>query len=365
MDATAADAKTAEQRFVQRFSTAGRATAAALAEPREKFERRISRAKSKEYPRRSPEAWTKAGYARSGLVERLSQTAPDDIERVDAEAISEAQFADTYERGSRPVIVRGLTSSWPAVCEGRWSLESLLVEYGQDRFKVGEDDDGYAVYVKLKHFVRYCLETADDSPLVPTRPPNRVSFLRRRGLARSSRLVWQYVFDSSFAEREATRSLRHDWALPRFFTDDLFKLVGERRRPPYRWLVLVRVAALPTAAADRCRPVQHAVAPRSVHSLRCPIVHRAPSAPARTSTLTLSAPLHGMLCSRGASCGRSSRPARPKRSCSRQGTRAGARPSRGLRTSTRSWLQPPIPPTGRWLGSSAPARPCLCRAAGA
>ena len=46
---------------------------------------------------------------------------------------------------------------------------------------MGEDDEGYAVYVKLKHFVRYCLETQDDSPL--------------------------YVFDSSFADRAATRRI--------------------------------------------------------------------------------------------------------------------------------------------------------------
>ena len=201
-----------EERFAATFLDAGPATAHALEEPRDRHERRIQRAKLKEYPRRAPEAWTQAGYAHSGVVEELRCSVPESLERVDADAISEADFADTYERGSKPVIVRGLTGEWPAVRDGRWSLEALLLEHGQDRFKVGEDDDGYAVYVKLKHFARYCLETKDDSPL--------------------------YVFDSSFAEREATRSLRHDWALPKFFTDDLFKLVGERRRPPYRWLVL-------------------------------------------------------------------------------------------------------------------------------
>ena len=86
-------------------------------------------------------------------------------------------------------------------------MRALLAEHGQDRFKVGEDDDGYAVYVKLKHFVRYCLETQDDSPL--------------------------YVFDSSFAERENTRDLGRDYALPKFFTDGVQQIAG---------LILVKLA---------------------------------------------------------------------------------------------------------------------------
>uniref|UniRef100_A0A7S2FTJ7 Cupin-like domain-containing protein n=1 Tax=Haptolina brevifila TaxID=156173 RepID=A0A7S2FTJ7_9EUKA len=190
----------------------GSELSALLASDRERYERRIARAKAKEYPRRTPEGWTKAGYANSGLIEQLSRTVPDLLPSVNANALSEADFADLYERGSQPVIVRGLCNSWPAVREARWSAESLLHEYGEDRFKVGEDDDGYPVYVKLKYFIQYMMETKDDSPL--------------------------YIFDSSFAERESTRSMRHDWTLPKFFTDDLFKLVGERRRPPYRWLVL-------------------------------------------------------------------------------------------------------------------------------
>ena len=196
------------------FRAAGPCLGSALATSRDRYEKRIARAKAKEYPRRPPEAWTKAGYAWSDVIERLKKV-PDQLPRVDSSgpnALTDEEFMDTYERGSKPVLVRGLTADWPSVREGRWSLEALLRSHADDRFKVGEDDDGYAVYVKLKHFVRYCLETRDDSPL--------------------------YVFDSSFAEREATRDLRHDWSLPKFFTDDLFKLVGERRRPPYRWLVL-------------------------------------------------------------------------------------------------------------------------------
>ena len=176
------------------FLRVGRAMGAAFAEPTEKFERRISRAKTKEYPRRSAEAWTKCDFHSMGSVEKLRKEVVDAMPRIDASLVSEAQFAETYERGSQPVLVRGLVDEWPAVRDERWTLEKLLQEHGQDRFKVGEDDDGYAVYVKLKHFVRYALETKDDSPL--------------------------YVFDSSFAERDATRALRHDWTLPKFVTDD-------------------------------------------------------------------------------------------------------------------------------------------------
>lgn len=47
-----------------------------------------------------------------------------------------------------------------------------------------------------------------------------------------------YIFDSSFDDRKDTTPLLEDYARPKYFPHDLFHLVGERRRPPYRWFLV-------------------------------------------------------------------------------------------------------------------------------
>lgn len=49
--------------------------------------------------------------------------------------------------------------------DGPWTLRSLRRGFGDRLFKVGEDDDGYKVKVKMKHFLRYLSANRDDSPL--------------------------------------------------------------------------------------------------------------------------------------------------------------------------------------------------------
>jgi histone arginine demethylase JMJD6 len=78
-------------------------------------------------------------------------------------------------------------------------------------YKVGEDDDGYKLKAKLKYFVQYMKYNKDDSPL--------------------------YIFDGNFDGDGVSRTLLEDYKVPSYFTDDLFHLVGERKRPPYRWVL--------------------------------------------------------------------------------------------------------------------------------
>ena len=134
---------------------------------------------------------------------------------LDANTTSVETFQQEYEARGIPSVIRGIPEKemWPAT--RRWTdLERLEndPDLRNRLFKVGEDDDGKSVKMKLKHFMRYLRDNRDDSPL--------------------------YIFDSAFDEDRGGKQLLKDYKVPSYFDEDLFHLVGERRRPPYRWFLI-------------------------------------------------------------------------------------------------------------------------------
>ncbi|KAF9202068.1 hypothetical protein BGZ49_007752 [Haplosporangium sp. Z 27] len=119
--------------------------------------------------------WDKHQFAKQDFTIPESY---DTLKRIDYDKVSREEFIEEYEEKCLPVMIRGVTEGWGAC--NNWNSETFLRKYYSQPFKVGEDDDGNNVYVKMKYFLKYAeAEGAnDDSPL--------------------------YIFDSGFVKRKLT-----------------------------------------------------------------------------------------------------------------------------------------------------------------
>lgn len=157
--------------------------------------------------------------------------------RLDAKVTSPKEFHEKYEAKSIPCVITNIPQGYdipspPRSKDGqtlnndkyasahrwraldRWTLDNLQddPDLRERALKCGEDDDEKSIRMKLKHFMRYLQNNIDDSPL--------------------------YIFDSSFDEDRLAKTLLEDYRVPSYFNEDLFRLVGEKRRPPYRWFLV-------------------------------------------------------------------------------------------------------------------------------
>lgn len=136
----------------------------------------------------------------------------------DSETLTLERFLK-YEEENIPLIVRGATSSWPAL--KKWNEEYLGKETTGMTFRATSGVAPLPAQFTIDSYSKYCNSASEEAPL--------------------------YLFDRTFAQKsprlleDFEPSLKE--SCPYFDNDaphghDLFSLLGESGRPDYRWIII-------------------------------------------------------------------------------------------------------------------------------
>jgi hypothetical protein len=147
-----------------------------------------------------------------------SWLAVNNVSVEDSKTLTLEQFLK-YEEKNIPVIVRGATSSWPAL--KKWNEEYLSKETAGMTFRATSGVAPLPAQFTMDSYTNYCNSATEEAPL--------------------------YLFDRTFAHKcpqlvqDFEPSLKEN--CPYFDNDashghDLFALLGEFIRPDYRWIII-------------------------------------------------------------------------------------------------------------------------------
>ncbi|EGR31249.1 jumonji domain protein [Ichthyophthirius multifiliis] len=154
--------------------------------------------------------WGKSKYYQTNWCKLLKENCPDQIERINFQQISTDFFIQNYEKQAKPCVITNTTNHLEV--EKYWTFGQLYERYKDVKFKIGEDDKGKKIRVELKYFLEYLVHNTDDSPL--------------------------YMFESAIEDIKEAKKMIEKYEVPKFFKEDIFQYIGEKKRPPYRWFLV-------------------------------------------------------------------------------------------------------------------------------
>ena len=134
--------------------------------------------------------------------------------------LTTSQFLQQYEQTNTPLLIKGASSSWPAV--QKWNIQYLINNTKGTTFRATSGAAPLPAQFTMENYIKYCQSsTTEEAPL--------------------------YLFDRTFASKcprllhdfdEAMKMSCPFWSEEAEHGHDLFGLLGEGRRPDYQWLII-------------------------------------------------------------------------------------------------------------------------------
>lgn len=148
----------------------------------------------------------------------------DNIPRKSSKEMSLEIFRSEFEDKNLPVIITDCASEWEIM--KNLSSDALRSEFGKTRFHCAGFD------FSLEDYLDYSSKVKDDQPLYLF---DKVSFLIFCAYFPECFIFHFFVFQH-FAKKAPEIAARYE--VPEYFSDDLFKVMGEENRPDWRWLII-------------------------------------------------------------------------------------------------------------------------------
>jgi len=127
------------------------------------------------------------------------------VDRRSSDDLSKEEFITKYEAPGVPVILTGIVSKWQASTE--WTREKLLQRFPDRLLRVSATRD-----MTLKDYFDYVdqCDGTEERPL--------------------------YLFDKDFCLK--IPEMNDEFNIPKYFEQDLMSVLGEEKRPDYKWLII-------------------------------------------------------------------------------------------------------------------------------